>query len=163
MSNTLKHTINAQRARLKDMLGNTLRTTVSASGVRIVRNIYGFRFQRRAALDQISKLERRIGSQKQTGSSTRVYYAIDAHTRDGRKITVAESLEGSRLADYVEEKTSGKIKANEVERFQLEDVRADSRQRLRTLKNNVCCVVDAEQQADLNNFTSQLLEIAAEA
>jgi hypothetical protein len=86
------------------LLGNTLTTTVSPTGIRIVRNIYGIRFQRKAAREQIKKLERRIGSQMQTGSSMRVYYAIDARTHDGRKITIADTLEGSRLADFVEEK-----------------------------------------------------------
>jgi hypothetical protein len=86
------------------VLGNTLTTTVSAQGIRIVRNIFGLQFQRNARRNEIRKLERRIGSQMQTGSTTRVYYAIDAHTRDGRKLTIADTLEGSRLADFVEEK-----------------------------------------------------------
>jgi hypothetical protein len=86
------------------VLGNTLTTTVSDKGIRIVRNIFGVRFQRKASREEINKLERRIGSQMQTGSSMRVYYAIDAYTRDGRKITVADTLEGSRLADFVEAK-----------------------------------------------------------
>jgi len=66
------------------------------------------------------------------------------------------------LPDYVEEKTHGQIKADAVERFLLDDVRGDCRKRLRGLKNNVCCVVDAEQQTDLDNFATQLLEIAGE-
>jgi uncharacterized protein YgbK (DUF1537 family) len=66
------------------------------------------------------------------------------------------------LPDYVEEKTRGRIKANEVERFLLDDVRGDCRQRLRNLSNNVCCVVDAEQQSDLDNFATQLLEVAGD-
>lgn len=66
------------------------------------------------------------------------------------------------LPDYVEEKTSGQIEAAAVERFLLDDVRADSRERLRGLSNNVCVVIDAEQQADLDNFATQLLDIAAE-
>ena len=86
------------------LLGNTLTTTVSETGIRIERSIFGIRFQRKATREQVSKLQRRIGSQMQTGSRTRVYYAIDAHTHDGRKITIADTLEGSRLADYVEEK-----------------------------------------------------------
>jgi len=103
------------------LLGNTLTTTVSGTGIRIVRNIFGVRFQRKAAREDIKKLERRIGSQMQTGSSMRIYYAIDAHTADGRKITVADTLEGSRLADFVEEKIRDALwpernaSANEVE------------------------------------------------
>ena len=85
-------------------LGNTLTTTVSDRGIRIVRNIFGVRFQRSATLDQIVKLERRIGSQMQMGSRTRIYYKIDAQTRDGRTITIADTLEGSRHADFIEGK-----------------------------------------------------------
>ena len=66
------------------------------------------------------------------------------------------------LPDYVEEKTHGQIKADAVERFLLDDIRGDCRERLRGLKNNTCCVVDAEQQTDLDNFATQLLEIAGE-
>lgn len=67
----------------------------------------------------------------------------------------------SYLPDYVEEKTAGHIKAGQVERFVLDDVRGISLQRLLKLKGNVCCVVDAETQSDLNHFAEQL-RIAAE-
>ncbi len=68
----------------------------------------------------------------------------------------------SYLPDYVEEKTSGRIKADDVERFTLADVRGDSRERLKSLQGNRCCVVDAETQADLNHFCSQLMQTAGE-
>jgi uncharacterized protein YgbK (DUF1537 family) len=68
----------------------------------------------------------------------------------------------SYLPDYVEEKTNGRIKANDVERFQLNDVRGDSSSRLMALENNVCCVVDCEIQEDLNNFCSQLMTAAGQ-
>ena len=58
----------------------------------------------------------------------------------------------SYLPDYVEEKTKGRIKANDVERFGLNDVRGDMGERLGALTNNACCVVDAQQQSDLDNF-----------
>jgi len=60
------------------------------------------------------------------------------------------------LPDYVEEKTRGRIKADAVERFGLEDVRGDSQARLMDLHDNACCVVDAETQADLDHFAHQL-------
>ena len=66
----------------------------------------------------------------------------------------------SYLPDYVEEKTAGRIQAHEVKRFQLYDVRTDSLARLMTLKGNSCCVVDAEKQADLDNFCEQLTAAA---
>lgn len=66
----------------------------------------------------------------------------------------------SYLPDYVEEKTSGRIKASQVERFDLQDVRGDSLSRLLALQDNVCCVVDGETQKDLNHFCSQLMQAA---
>jgi uncharacterized protein YgbK (DUF1537 family) len=66
----------------------------------------------------------------------------------------------SYLPDYVAEKTGGRISADAVERFVLADVRGDSRARLQALTGNACCVVDAENQADLNHFCGQLMEAA---
>ena len=68
----------------------------------------------------------------------------------------------SYLPDYVEEKTGGRIKAGEVERFTLDDVRGDVSDRLMALKGNRCCVVDAETQADLNHLAEQLQAAAAQ-
>lgn len=68
----------------------------------------------------------------------------------------------SYLPDYVEEKTRGRIKSAQVERFDLDDVRGDSLPRLLALKNNVCCVVDGDVQDDLNNFSCQLMQAAAQ-
>jgi uncharacterized protein YgbK (DUF1537 family) len=67
----------------------------------------------------------------------------------------------SYLPDYVEEKTSGRIKAGQVERFVLADVRGDNLPRLMKLQGNVCGVVDAETQQDLNRFAEQLQAAAA--
>ncbi|MCK4864510.1 MAG: four-carbon acid sugar kinase family protein [Gammaproteobacteria bacterium] len=86
---------------------------------------------------------------------------------DGKEIPVHETefandsvfgYSHSYLPDYVEEKTSGRIKADQVERFLLSDVRGNSKDRLLNLKNNVCCAVDCETQDDLNNFSLQLTE-----
>jgi uncharacterized protein YgbK (DUF1537 family) len=62
----------------------------------------------------------------------------------------------SYLPDYVEEKTRGRIASRQVERFFLPCVRGDALPRLLGLKDNVCCAVDAEIQADLNHFARQL-------
>jgi uncharacterized protein YgbK (DUF1537 family) len=67
----------------------------------------------------------------------------------------------SYLPDYVEEKTQGRIKANQVERFLLDDVRGNSLERLMELSGNVCCVVDCETQSDLDNFADQARDAAA--
>jgi uncharacterized protein YgbK (DUF1537 family) len=66
----------------------------------------------------------------------------------------------SYLPDYVEEKTAGRIKASQVERFTLADVRGDSLSRLLALEGNVCCAVDAETQDDLDHFCRQLMQAA---
>ena len=67
----------------------------------------------------------------------------------------------SYLPDYVEEKSAGRIKAGQVERFVLADVRSDILPRLIALQGNVCGVVDAETQQDLNHFAEQLQAAAA--
>lgn len=66
------------------------------------------------------------------------------------------------LPAYVEDKTGGRIKATEVQRFTLGDIRGDIRGRLRVLSGNACAVVDGERQEDLDSFTRQLLEVAGE-
>lgn len=67
----------------------------------------------------------------------------------------------SYLPDYVEEKTQGRIKANQVERFLLAETRAGVYERLMDLHDNQCCVVDAETQADLNRFATDILLTAS--
>ena len=68
----------------------------------------------------------------------------------------------SYLPDYVAEKTNQRIQAQAVERFTLADIRAGSLERLMTLENNVCCAVDGETQADLDQFAQDLLIAAAQ-
>lgn len=63
----------------------------------------------------------------------------------------------SYLPAYVEEKTQGRIKASEVEQLLLADVRSGCFERLMQLQGNQCVVVDAETQADLNQFAADVL------
>ncbi|HBY76612.1 MAG TPA: Hrp-dependent type III effector protein, partial [Cyanobacteria bacterium UBA11148] len=72
------------------------------------------------------------------------------------------SYHHSYLPDYVEEKTKGRIKADSVERFVLEDIRQGSLARLQILTNNQCGVVDGETQADLDKFAADVLIAAAQ-
>lgn len=67
----------------------------------------------------------------------------------------------SYLPDYVEEKTKGRIRAPEVERFLLADIRAGSLERLMNLTGNPCCAVDGESQADLDRFAADILQAAS--
>lgn len=68
----------------------------------------------------------------------------------------------SYLPDYVEEKTQGKITANQVERFLLADLRSGVLDRLLALHHNVCGCVDAEQQSDLDRWATDLLAAASQ-
>lgn len=68
----------------------------------------------------------------------------------------------SYLPDYVEEKTNGGIKAENVERFVLSDIRSGSLERLLNLSGNQCGVVDGENQADLDKFAADVLTAAAQ-
>jgi uncharacterized protein YgbK (DUF1537 family) len=63
----------------------------------------------------------------------------------------------SYLPDYVEEKTQGRIRADQVERFLLADIRSGVQPRLLALTDNRCCVVDGETQADLDHFAADVL------
>ena len=68
----------------------------------------------------------------------------------------------SYLPDYVEEKTQGRIKADQVECFVLEDIRQGSLERLMQLSGNPCCAVDGETQADLDKFAADTLKAASQ-
>jgi len=88
---------------------------------------------------------------------------------DGRPVPVAETefardsvfgYRNSDLALYVEEKTGGRIRAADVQRFGLSELRRGCLERLLGLSGNVCCAVDAERQDDLNRFAADLLAAA---
>lgn len=86
--------------------------------------------------------------------------AVPVHQTEFARDSVF-SYRHSYLPAYVEEKTNGRIRAEQVQRFTLEDVRGDSLARLSALSGNTCCVVDAERQSDLDHFCSQLKQAAA--
>jgi uncharacterized protein YgbK (DUF1537 family) len=67
------------------------------------------------------------------------------------------AYEHSYLPDYVTEKTQGKIPADRVIRFLLDEVRTGSLKKLLQLENNRCCVVDGEQQSDFDKFAADLI------
>jgi uncharacterized protein YgbK (DUF1537 family) len=90
---------------------------------------------------------------------------------DGKETPVGEtefardSVFGYRhsyLPDYAEEKTNGRVSSSEVERFLLTDMRSGCLERLMQLSGNRCCAVDAETQADLDKFASDILAAASQ-
>ncbi|MGB3612509.1 MAG: four-carbon acid sugar kinase family protein [Elainellaceae cyanobacterium] len=68
----------------------------------------------------------------------------------------------SYLPDYVEEKTSGRITADQVAVFRLDDIRQGTRDQLMALSDNQCVAVDAETQADLDRFAQDVLAAAGQ-
>ncbi|MEL7083201.1 MAG: four-carbon acid sugar kinase family protein [Cyanobacteria bacterium P01_A01_bin.3] len=68
----------------------------------------------------------------------------------------------SYLPEYVEEKTHGRIMADNVERIVLEDLRNGVRDRLAALEHNQCVVVDGETQEDLDAFARDALTVASQ-
>jgi uncharacterized protein YgbK (DUF1537 family) len=68
----------------------------------------------------------------------------------------------SYLPNYVNEKTDGKILADRVVRFLLDEVRSSSLNRLLQLERNRCCVVDGERQSDFDKFADDLIAAASQ-
>jgi uncharacterized protein YgbK (DUF1537 family) len=68
----------------------------------------------------------------------------------------------SYLPDYVEEKTKGRIKAEEVERILVADIRYGSIDRFMQMKDNQCAVVDGQSQGDLDLFAKLILEAVSQ-
>jgi uncharacterized protein YgbK (DUF1537 family) len=68
----------------------------------------------------------------------------------------------SYLPDYVAEKTHGKIPADRVVQFLLDEVRTGSLDKLMQLSRNRCCVVDGEQQSDFDKFATDILTAASQ-
>jgi uncharacterized protein YgbK (DUF1537 family) len=91
--------------------------------------------------------------------------------RDGREVP-ADETEFARdsvfgystayLPSYVEEKTNGSIRADDVELFGPEESDQAVLARLRRLEKNTCCVVSATRQAELDRFSMLLLQVAGE-
>ncbi len=68
----------------------------------------------------------------------------------------------SYLPDYVEEKTKGRIQAENVDRILLADIRQGNLDRLMHMTNNQCAVVDCENQRDLDTFAKHILDAASQ-
>jgi hypothetical protein len=91
------------------MLGNSLRVTAGTQGLSTVREIFGLRFARHVALDEIIRIEKSIGMQSRQGTRTTAYYRIKVHARDGRKITVGSGIPGASRVDAIIEKIQGAL------------------------------------------------------
>jgi len=86
------------------MLGNSLRVTAGPQGVTAVRGLYGLRFARYAAVDDIAGIGKSIGMRSRRGNRAQIYYRIQARTRDGRRITLGDGLTGASRVDALIER-----------------------------------------------------------
>lgn len=94
----------------------------------------------------------------------------DVHyVRDGDELVPAGETEFARdatfgyctsnLREWVEEKTNGRVRAEEVRSISLEDIRQGrTLERLLELPRHAICIVNAELQSDLEAFVAGLLE-----
>ena len=86
------------------LLGNSLHVTAGRQGLTAVRGLYGLRFARHAAADDIAGITKSIGMQSRQGTRAQVYYRIQARTRDGRRITLGDGLTGASRVDALIER-----------------------------------------------------------
>lgn len=96
----------------------------------------------------------------QTVTDSKVH-RVPTHDTEFAKDSVF-AYSSSYLPDYVAEKTQGKISADQVDRFLLQDIRQGTLDKLMALHNNQCVAVDAEQQSDFDRFADDLTAAAAE-
>lgn len=81
---------------------NGLRVIAGYRGVTVERRLLGIPISRQSAgRDQLLRIAREQGATSSNGSRTTVWYRLDLHTRDGRKLRIADGLKGERLAREV--------------------------------------------------------------
>lgn len=81
--------------------------------------------------------------------------AVEAHNTEFARDSVF-GYSTAYLPAYVEEKTRGRIRADDVVKVTLEDIRSGNIAKLLALEGNRCCAVDAETQADLDRFAGMV-------
>ena len=86
--------------------------------------------------------------------------AVPAHETEFARDSVF-GYSTSYLPDYVEEKTRGRVSANDVRLFDPSESDVSVRERLGALGGNACCAVSAETQAELDRFARLVLEAGA--
>jgi hypothetical protein len=84
-------------------MGNSLTVVANRRGVQVTRRIFGLALRKRIPSAQIKSIRTVTGMQTSQGGKTTVHYTVKLHTRDGRKISVAESLPGVSAAEQVAE------------------------------------------------------------
>ena len=81
--------------------GNALRVTAGRQGLSAVRGVFGLRFARHVAAEEITGIEKSIGMQSRQGKRTHAYYRIQVYTRDGRRLTAGSGIPGASSVDAI--------------------------------------------------------------
>lgn len=80
---------------------NSLTVEVGLAGIRKRQIILGFKLEEFIAIDNIADILVEQGASSTSGNTTKVWYALKAYTYDGKKIEIADSLEGQSYADEI--------------------------------------------------------------
>lgn len=82
-------------------LGNSLSVVANAAEIVVTRRVFGLAFNKRVPTATIKSFQVAKGLESTQGNKTVLSYMVKAYTRDGKKITVAESLPGITVAEQV--------------------------------------------------------------
>ncbi len=83
---------------------NSLTVEVSLAGIRKRQTILGFKLEEFIAIKNIADILVEQGASSTSGNTTRLWYSLKAYTYDGKKIEIADSLEGQSYANEIREK-----------------------------------------------------------
>jgi hypothetical protein len=86
-------------------LGNSQLIHISSRGVAKVIRVFGVPFSRKVPVNEIGGLDKRISAQ----SGNRVFYSVFVRTRQGKRITLADSLPSASAADYLIEQFNAQL------------------------------------------------------
>jgi len=80
---------------------NSLTVEVGLAGIHKRQVIFGFKLEEQVELNNIADIISEQNASSTSGTDTRVWYALKLLTHDGRKIAVADSLEGQSYANEI--------------------------------------------------------------
>ncbi|HHJ38966.1 MAG TPA: hypothetical protein ENJ86_05835 [Methylothermaceae bacterium] len=87
------------------LLGNSLKVTVLPAGVKVQRNILGLIIETEIKASDIADIRIEKGLSSSDGQTSRVWYKLRLLQKDGRAITVGDTLAGSSHAEHIRRQT----------------------------------------------------------
>ena len=86
------------------LFGISLRVTAGRRGLEAVRGVFDLHLARHAVADEIATIDKVIGMQTRQGNRSQAWYRIQAHTRDGRHITLGAGITGASHVEALAER-----------------------------------------------------------